>query len=129
MNIKKFILEITEPYIRTTRHHADGVRETRYSSVKAAPFSFHLILNTSYTTTYFFHSAFLPRKTEHRKVFLHTGGTKNIPKWDGTTLPQQAALKQWCCCKVPDKPEELSAPNTAVHKLKINPGLFFTHHS
>lgn len=27
MNIKKFILEITEPYIRTTQHHADGVRD------------------------------------------------------------------------------------------------------
>lgn len=40
MNINIFILEISEPYIRTTQHLADGVRETRHSYMKSTQFSF-----------------------------------------------------------------------------------------
>lgn len=62
MNINTFILEISEPYIFTTQHLADGVRETRHSFVKSTQFPFHLALNTSFTTVYFFHLAFLPQE-------------------------------------------------------------------
>lgn len=126
INIKKFTSEITEPYIRTT--HDTMVRKARYGYVRAAPFSFHPTLGTSYATVHFFHSAFLPQRSKHRKVFLHIGGTKNIPKWDGTILPQQAAPKQQCCYKVRYKAEELPVAKTAVCNLKSNLGSFHKHH-
>lgn len=40
MNIKTFVLEISEPYIRTTQQLTDGVRETRHSYVKSTQFPF-----------------------------------------------------------------------------------------
>lgn len=100
MNIKTFVLEISEPYIRTTQQLTDGVRKTRHSYVKSTQFSFHLALNTSFAIVYFFHSAFLPQKIRQGKAVLHIAGNRNISKRDDTILPQQAVPKQWCCYKV-----------------------------
>lgn len=48
--------------------------------MKTAPFSCHPALGTFYTTIHLFHAGFLPKRSKHRKGFLHIGRIKNITK-------------------------------------------------
>lgn len=78
INMKKFTGEKIEPYILTT--HGTVVTEMGHSFVKAAPFSFHLTLGTSFKTGHLFHSASLSKRSKHSTCSYTQVEIKTSPK-------------------------------------------------